>query len=340
MRLFKQIFALVITTLFIGIMSPVTASAVDSSTAQGLQISPAKVELNAATGNTYSIKLTVTNVTSSELIYSSEISDFKASGENGSPKIMIDKTMPASASVRSWISSVPEFTLDAHESKTIYAEITIPNNAEPGGHYGVLSFSGATPEMSGTGVGLSASTGVIMLIKVDGDITEKASLSSFYSGKLDNQSFFFETGPIPFIVRIKNEGNIHIQPVGTIEIRDMFGSTVASVPVNSSKANVLPDSIRRFGGTGSDSISMPNKGFMIGLYTAQLTLGYGSTGQAVTSSISFWVIPYRAILIILLVLGTIVYIVTKIIKAHNKRIIEKYKNENGNKNQNKKNHKK
>lgn len=340
MKLFKNILIIIGAAISLGLVFTPNANAQDVSSAQGLQISPAKVELNAAKGNTYSVKLTVTNVTSTELVYTSSISDFKAAGETGSPKITVDTTMPSSASIRSWVSDMPDFTLGAHESTDINAQIVIPDNAEPGGHYGVISFSGSAPDISGTGVGLSASAGVIMLIRVDGDITESASLSSFYSGSLDNQSFFFETGPIPFVVRVKNDGNVHIKPVGTIEVRDMFGNSVASVKVNNSQTNVLPDSIRRFGGSTSDTLQLPSKGFMIGLYTAQLTLGYGQTGQALTSSISFWIIPYKAILIILLVMGTIIYIVITILKVYNKRIIEKYKNENGQKANNKKTNKK
>lgn len=308
-----------------------------ASSAQGLQISPAKVELNAAKGNSYSIKLNITNVTDSELVYSSAVSDFKASGETGVPKIEIDKTMPATASVRTWVSTISKFTLKSRESKEVNATINVPSNAEPGGHYGILSFSGTAPDVNGTGVGLSASTGVLLLIRVDGQITETAKIASFYSGNLDRPNFFFESSPIPFIVRVQNSGNTHLKPMGNIEIKDMFGNSVATVSVNSSATNVLPKSIRRFGGSDSDKLQMTSKGLMFGKYTAQLTLGYGTTGQALTSTISFWVIPYKLVAIILLVIGTIIYVIKRILKVYNRRIIEQYKNENKSQKRSKKN---
>lgn len=300
-----------------------TSYAESSSSAQGLQISPAKVELNTAPGNSYSIKLMITNVTDSELVYSSAVSDFKASGETGIPKISIDKTMPATASVRSWVDTISKFSLGSHQSKDVYAEINVPTNAEPGGHYGILSFSGTAPDVSGTGVGLSASTGVLLLIRVDGAVTESAKIASFYSGKLDKPLFFFESSPIPFIVRVQNNGNTHIKPMGNIEIKDMFGNSVATVPVNKTATNVLPDSIRRFGGSDADKLQMTSKGLLFGQYTAQLTLGYGTTGQAITGTLSFWVIPYKVILTVLLVLLTSIFVFRRLIKTYNKRIIEK-----------------
>jgi hypothetical protein len=103
----------------------------------------------------------------------------------------------------------------------------------------------------------------------------------------------------------------------------MFGGLVTTIAVNSDQSNVLPNSIRRFD-------SQFNKSWMIGRYTADLTLAYGTTGQAITNTISFWVIPYRLILVILLILVTVIYILRRMIKVYNKRIIEKAKNENKN----------
>jgi uncharacterized membrane protein YqiK len=74
-----------------------------------------------------------------------------------------------------------------------------------------------------------------------------------------------------------------------------------------------------------------NKDWMFGEYTANLTMGYGSNGQAITSTINFWVIPYKIILAILLIVVTVIFILRRLIKVYNKRIIEKAKNENKNK---------
>jgi len=298
----------------------VSAQAANAGAAQGIELSPALVELNADYGKTYTVTIKITNVTASDLSYTTSADDFNAADETGSPHILMDSNLPATASIRSWVATVPQFTLRAHQSKVITAQIIVPTNAEPGGHYGVLRFSGRAPELTDTGVGLSASAGVLMLIRVDGAISEKASLASFFTAQSGKQSSFFETGSVTFVTRIKNEGNIHVKPVGSIELRDMFGGLVSTMPVNGDKSNVLPNSIRRFEGE-------LKKDWMIGRYDANLTLSYGTHGQAITNTISFWVIPYKLILIGLFILATVVFIFSRMIKVYNRRIIAKSKHE-------------
>ncbi len=315
-------------TLVLGLITTsgaATAQSSDANAAQGLQISPASVELNAEKGKTYTLKIKILNVTGSDLVYASSSHDFGAQNETGSPRILTDGSLPASASVRSWISSINQFTLRGHESRDLNVTVTIPSNAEPGGHYGILSLSGRAPEMNNPGVGLTASTGLLILIRVDGPINEKVSLASFATEKNGQHQSFFETSPINFVTRLKNEGNVHVKPAGTITIHDMFGGLVASLPVNEKLGNVLPGSIRRFEAELS-------KDWMIGRYSADLTLGYGTTGQAITNTIGFWVIPYKLILGGLLVLSTVVFIFSRMIKVYNRRIIAKSKHENTTKN--------
>lgn len=314
--------------------APVQAQSADA--AQGIEISPAIVDLNAERGKTYTVKLTVRNVTPDTLVYSSEVNDFTSKDESGAPQVLIGSTLPEAASIVKWVSVEEEFSLQSREARTIFAVITIPQDAEPGGHYGAIRFSGRAPDLQETGVGLSASAGMLLLIRVDGAITEKASLESFRTAAptdLSKQAGLFQAGPIGFVARVKNEGNVHIKPVGVIEITDVFGNVVGSVPINQDGSkNVLPNSIRRFE-------SEFKSGWMFGIYTANLTLGYGKTGQAITSTITFWVIPYTLIAIALLCLITLMFIASRLIKVYNKNIIAKAKNEITTKNKKHKNKK-
>lgn len=322
MRYPKIVIRLIATIFILGgvIVTPASAETSNANAAQGIEVSPALVELNASKGKTYDITLHIRNVTASDLVYNSSVDDFNSAGETGSPHIITDSTLPPTASIKTWITTIPQFQIPARQLKVVNVQVVVPNNAESGGHYGVLRFSGAAPELESTGVGLSASAGVLMLIRVDGTVSEKASLASFYTAQNGKQSSFFEDSPITFITRIKNDGNIHIKPVGSIEIRDMFGGLVKTLSVNKDKSNVLPDGIRRFE-------TEYNKTWMFGRYTANLTLGYGTTGQAITNTISFWVIPYKIILVGLLFVITVIFIIRRIFKIYIGRVIEKAKNE-------------
>jgi hypothetical protein len=328
----RLIISMMAVGVIIGIVqvAPAHAQAADPSAAQGLQISPAIVELNAEKGKTYTLNLKVTNVTLTQLVYSTTANDFDAKDESGAANVLLNSTLPPTASIVTWLKTDSQFTLDSHESRSLVAQVTVPSDAEAGGHYGVLRFSGHAPEISGTGVGLSASAGMLILIRVAGNITESASLASFNTAHGSSQTSFFENAPIDFVTRIKHDGNIHVKPTGTVTIQDAFGNTVGTVPVNDTKAIVLPSSIRRFD-------SEYKSGWMFGMYTANLALGYGTTGQAITNTITFWVIPYKLLLVLLLALVTFVFIASRLIKVYNKRIIAKAKNEDSPKN--KKTHK-
>lgn len=298
---------------------PAHAQATNATAAQGLQVSPTTYLLNADPGKTYALDLKVFNVTMSNLVYTSSVDDFKAKDETGVPAISVDTTLPATASVRTWISSIPKFTLSAHETNSITATVSVPLNAEPGGHYGVIQFSGKAPDVTDTGVGLSAGAGVLVLIQVSGDVKENASVASFSTLQNDTQHFFFEKGPITFQTRIKNSGNTHFAPHGTIELHNMFGGLVSTMKVNENASNVLPNSIRRFENNYK-------KTWMFGRYTADLTLGYGDQGGAITGQLSFWVIPYKLVLVVLIVGATAIFVLSRVIKQYNKHIIEKARN--------------
>ena len=308
------IVGIIATIIIPATIIPGAASAQSSDTANGLQISPALVQLNGEKGKTYTVKLQVLNVTGSDLSFTSSVNDFAAKDETGTPSILLNETTPAPTSIQSWVSAIPNFTLKAHETKDLNAIISIPANAEPGGHYGVIRFSGNAPSLSGTGVGLSASAGTLFLVRVAGNITEKLDLATFEASSNSKPSSLFENGPITFITRFQNVGNVHVQPSGFITIHDMFGNQVDNLPVNSEKGNILPSSTRRFEST-------LNKQWLFGRYTADVAVGYGTQGQAIAESISFWVIPYKLILIGLLILATIIYVLRIVIKRYNKYII-------------------
>lgn len=304
-----------------GVHSALAVQSFDTNAAEGLQISPALVELNTERGKTYTLKLKVLNVTSSDLSYDSTIHDFGAKDETGSPKILLDDSLPVGASVRNWIGTVQRFSLRRQETRQLDVKIAIPVDAEPGGHYGVIRFAGKDPQLVDTGVGVTASTGLLILIRVDGAIDERLSLASFTAEQGNKRHDFFESSPITFVPRLKNEGNVHVKPVGKVEVRDMFGGLAASLSVNEKAANVLPGSIRRFE-------SVLNKDWMIGRYTADLTLGYGTTGQAITNQITFWVIPYKPLLAALAILITLIYILRRLIRVYNRHIIKQARKTN------------
>lgn len=295
----------------------------NGSPGQGLEISPPVMELSANPGQTLTATIRIRNVTKGQLIAKGKADDFGAgTSEDGQPKLLLDETGETRYSLKYWIADVPDLLLAPSELKNATIRIVVPKNAEPGGHFGVVRFTAIPPNLEGTGVALSASVGSLILLKVSGTISEKLSLSEFstqHSSKTNGKNpvlkntNFFEYGPIDFVVRLHNEGNVHEKVKGSINIKDWTGKSLGAVAVNEKGGNVLPDSVRRFN-------ERLDKKQLFGHYTAALDLTY-SSGKKLNASLGFWVIPWKLILIVLVVVIVLFFLLKTGLRRYNKHII-------------------
>lgn len=294
--------------------APAPTGVASGSPGQGLEISPPVIELTADPGKTVTANIRVRNVTKGELIAKGKADDFGAGAdESGQPKLLLDESGATRFSLKYWVQGVPDLRLAPQELKTNVIRIAVPANAEPGGHFGVIRFTAVPPSLEGTGVALSASVGALVLLKVSGTITEKVSLAEFATLQDGKKKSFFEHGPIDFLVRVRNEGTVHEKVKGTIEVKNWMGKKVASVAVNEKGGNVLPDSVRKFEQTMDEKR-------LFGRYSTKLSLTYAD-GKTLGASRSFWVIPWKLILLVLLGLIVIVYLLRKGLKKYNEHII-------------------
>jgi hypothetical protein len=267
---------------------------------QAFSISPPLIQLKADPGQTVNAIIKFTNISAGDLLIKTQFNDFGAKGEDGEPNIIFDDNENTPYSLRQWISGPQPFVLKSKQTQTVNFPITVPKNAEPGGHYAVIRFTGNAPEAENSSVSLSASIGSLVFLQVNGAVQQQAKLDDFYAaGSNLIKSGFFETGPITFVERIQNQGNIHLEPTGTLVLTNMFGKTVATMRVNgdpkdaaNQPRNILPASIRRF----TQSFGQT---WLLGRYEAKLNLTYGS-GEVIAASIVFWVIPYKLIALILI----------------------------------------
>lgn len=297
-----------------------TAFAANQNAGQALEIAPPVLNLKADPGEVITTKIILRDVSTSPLVVRNQINDFVASGEDGTPRLLLeesDKENPYS--LKNWIQPLPEFTLQPKQINELPVKIAVPANAAPGGYYGVVRFTAAPPGLDGTGVSLSASLGTLVLLRVNGDAKQLMSVEEFSASKNGKSNWLFESPPIEFVARLKNEGSTHEQPTGTITVSDMFGNKIAGVNVNLTRNNVLPSSIRKFDQV-LDKSTIGDR-FLFGRYTADMKIDYGTKGQTLTASTSFWVIPYRLIGFAILLL-IIAFVVIRIALArYNERVI-------------------
>lgn len=256
----------------------------------GLTLTPPTFEITGNPGEIIANTIRLDNTNDYPVNLAVDHRNFTAQGEEGS----VDLT-PGSTpySLASWISVSPDSaTIPAGGSRTFSYRVAIPLNAEPGGHFGSLVFRtipGAT--LTGSGATLAQEIGSLILLKVSGATTQDARIVDF----APTQSIF-EYGPVTLSARVENLGNTHIKPSGTITITNIWGSKVATLKVEGK--NVLPGAIRKL-----DSVWDTKWG--LGRYTATFVMVYGSDLTQRAAITNFYLLPYRLIILILIVLTLI-----------------------------------
>jgi len=327
-RRFTAIIALVTYFAFLGTptvlaATPAPAAPNPAKTGQALEIAPPIAYINADPGQTIKTQILIRDISSGNLLVAGQVNSFTAGGEDGTPKIILDeKDDPQASSLVSWVDPLPKLLLIPREIKSMTATIHVPTNASPGGHYGVIRFTATAPSVEGgSGVSLSASIGVLLLLTVSGKVNEGLKVDSFTVNNGGSPSTLFQSGPLTFVERLKNEGNVHVKPTGQVSIVDMFGRKFAAVNVNLPPGNVLPGSTRKFSQPLDKTVIGTKR--LFGKYTANLKLTYGTDNKVLTSSISFWVIPYKLIGGIILVLVAGFFLIRFLIGRYNRRILSR-----------------
>ena len=247
----------------------------------GVGISPLTFELTANPGDVIENQVKVYNPSDTTIGIKMEVEDFTVTGEIGHVKIEPAET--ESYSIARWVKMEPEeFTLEPGEQKFVKFTINIPEDAEPGGHYGSI-LAGTTAVIGGKFVGaaIAGRVGSLILVSIAGAVKEEIATESF---SCPNYS---EYGPIPFIIRFENKGTIHVKPKGFIVVTNWLGKKIASIEIP--QKNVLPNSIRKI------DTSLNKKWFWAGKYTATLVGSYGANNiSLVPTVITFWAFPWKA----------------------------------------------
>lgn len=267
----------------------------------GMEIAPVIVEASANPGQTITTSIRLRNVAKSPFVVTPHMDDFTAKGEDGQPTVLPDNESAPSYSMKSWIVSPGDIVLEPNVYKTVAVTINVPKNAEPGGHYGVIRFAADQAKSgSGTGVSLTSSVGTLLLIKVNGKINDSLQYLTFRAGSGDGLTNVFQKAPIEFTERIHNNGNVHEKVSGQVVILDSSGKKVGGLMINDKGGNILPSSTRAFTQTWKTSA-------LFGHYTATAHLAYANGKTLESPIISFWIIPFKLIGLVLLALAIIFF---------------------------------
>lgn len=280
---------------------------VQAQSAITLTAIPPRTEIKAKPGETVQQTIKIRNDTDTELVTLSEIRDFIVVDDSGTP-MPVEEDVSGRWSLASWVSMAPvRNILQPKEIAIIHLVITVPEDALPGGHYAMVLHTPASDSLinAGSSTEIAQKVGTLVYLMVEGLITEKAQLVKFEPDK-----YFKEYGPVDFKAIIKNLSDIHIKPIANIAVYNMIGQN--SALLNLDEVNIFPFKSRSF------QSQFPGK-WHLGRYKAVLTASYGTQGNKLTGVVYFWIIPWKLILLLVLILTLVGFIAWKYLKKDKKK---------------------
>lgn len=314
--------------MFVSVFLPINqTNAQSSSGSLNLTTSPLPINLLTNPGETVTTDLRIRNSGTETERLQVGLLKFGPNDTTGQPKLM---DREPGDDYFDWVSfSEDIFTAEPNVWHTIKMTIDTPPEAALGYYYAV-TFQRAADANPEEGAALHGGTAILVLLEVYSpnakrqmEIAEFASLKSVY-----------EFLPAEFNVTLKNTGNIHFIPSGSIFITK-GSEQIAVLPINEARGNILPDSARTFTAAWDDGfpryeaivenneelknedgtpkrslkwdLSRANK-LRWGKYKATLLAVYddGQKDVPLEAVLTFWVIPWRIIFVLVLMLALLV----------------------------------
>jgi hypothetical protein len=322
--LYKSFAVSIFCVLALGLIASPSVAAAGIS----LTTSPVSEVLTSKPGTNATTILHVENNDPAPVPVTIKMFTFGAAGTSGKPALV-----PATAADTfiSWAHFSPStFVAQPNVPVAVTMTIDIPKTASLGYNYGVGFEPVTAKSLSGSGTIYSGSNVILVLLDTSSaNEVHSVQVSSFTASKK-----LYEYLPATFSINVHNNGNIFLAPAGDIFISKdsgfSSGSIIDTIPINSGQGNVLPNSNRIFQTEWSDGFpvnvlkeidghdvekndklvynlkwdwSNANK-FRFGEYYAKLIMTYdnGERQVPVTAVLSFWVIPWKLLLLLALIL--------------------------------------
>ena len=220
-----------------------------------------------------------------------------------------------------------ELTINPGEDTTLHYRINVPDNVTCGTKYAAIAISNEPPQEYIEGAVLRSKSIMVSQLHMNLNIPEENCVYDS-AGKLLLNSFYVTKNPpiygyenVNMVTRLHNQGDFIVRsPRGYIEIEGFnFKETL---DFNELDYNVYPNSYRIFensyvfkdypeDGNFKDKLVYELLNLRFGKYTARLGITK-NVSPAITSEVSFWIFPFRIILVIISFLLT--YLIYKLVR--------------------------
>ncbi len=291
-------------------------------------VSPVTLNLETDEGQAITAQIKIRNNGTMAERMKLTLATFTADETGNKPRLIIPK---GDEDYLQWLSfGESEFTVEAGEWKTIPVTFSPPPGAVLSHYYSILVARAEETQYTETTV--NAMPAILVLTTINSPNAQR---------QLGVADFKISSGiveylPQTFTISIKNEGNVHLPPTGTIFIDGEGKRDVAILPINPASKVVLPQTQREFEVVWDDgfpSYAPKTEGdkqvkdeqgnqlfglnfdinkltkIRFGKYTAHLLMVYdnGERDVPIESQVSFWVIPWKALIVVVVLVLAVGY---------------------------------
>ena len=323
----KRTVPVVLLAVLLALLPVFPSSAQETNDRLSITTSPLPINLRANPGETATTDLRVRTDGPNNETLQITLLKFTANNELGQPRLA---DREPGDDYFDWVTfSETRFVAEPNVWKTIRMTIDIPETAGLGYYYAV-AFTRAGDSPEGTlGAAVDGGAATLVLLDVKSPNAKREVEVAEFSSKRRVYEFL----PAEFTVTVNNTGNIHLVPSGEIFV-NKGDENLATLKVNVTNGNVLPGTKRSFTMQWNDGFphyvpieengkivndedgnpktklswdGMELSKLRIGRYTANLLLVYddGERDVPIEATLSFWVIPWRILGVMLLIIGLI-----------------------------------
>jgi hypothetical protein len=305
-----------------------------------LQVSPSPLIHTVEPGETKEMEVKIRNNGDRQEELKIEPRSFKVSADG--EDIELNDTPPDD--VKDWISfSEPRFTLIPGQEKSQKVRVNVPKDAGFSYAFALVISRQRDPVAVKGGQAIKGSLALFTLINVDRPgAVRKLEISKFSMNKR-----VYEYLPAELTITFKNTGNTIAQPYGDVFFLRTPGDTkqLGNIPVNDKRGYILPGTSRTLKVQWDDGFPVYRQvevetgktetrldwnwgnaaNTRIGKYTAQVVAIYndGKRDVPIEGTISFWVIPWKILLgitlIVLLVAFSVGSVIWRVVRYSRRR---------------------
>ncbi len=277
----------------------------DPRIATGVQVSPIRFDWDIKSGDERIGSINLKNYSKDPYEVDVELEDFYVTDDTTEARFFVpNEGHPLYAyDVINWIEAPDSVHLDPGEGKDILFRVKVPESTPTGGYYGALFFktavgSGAESEENSK-IMVHQRVGVLLVMAVKGaqPINISGKLQKFEPAKK-----VFWSQPANIITEILNDGNLHYRAQGNVDIYK-FGRKMDTSSIN--LRVIYPGKFRHYENAWKFSA------WAYGYYTAKLDLVSEDGQVKIAGQTSFWVIPLKTTLAIIILL-IIIYLIYRI----------------------------